>query len=132
MKFEKLSDAEMTVMNLLWEMETPTRASWVLKHLDTGWALSTVKTLLDRLVKKQVVSMSYQKRFRYYAPTCSKEEFFLRSVGDLSGRLSGFSPFSQIASFIDGDHMSEEELDEIESLLQKARERARLKGNHDE
>ena len=128
MKFEKLSEAEMTVMNALWQCTRPVRASELMQSLNTDWAISTVKTLLDRLVKKRVVKMEYVKRFRYFSPLCTQEEFFREHVGGLKNSIQGFSPVSQIASFIDSGDMTEQDLDELEALLAEARARVREKG----
>ena len=68
MKFDKLSDSEMLIMNALWECGDPIRPYELLPKLKNEWAISTLKTLLDRLVKKRVVKMDYVKRFRYYSP----------------------------------------------------------------
>ncbi|MBR2986550.1 MAG: BlaI/MecI/CopY family transcriptional regulator [Clostridia bacterium] len=127
MKFEKLSDSEMTVLNALWQYDHPVRPSELMNTIENGWAISTVKTLLDRLVKKRVVKMEYVKRFRYFSPLCSKEEFFRENVGGIKNSIRGFSPISQIASFIDSDDVTEEDLDELEALLREARERVSKK-----
>lgn len=128
MKFEKLSDSEMNVMNALWQCTRPMRASELMEILKSDWAISTVKTLLDRLVKKRVVKMEYVKRFRYYSPLCTKEEFFREHVDGLKNSIQGFSPISQIASFIDSGDMTEQDLDELEALLRDARARVKEKG----
>ena len=129
MKFEKLSDAEMTVMNALWLCTKPVRPSELIQSFPNDWAISTVKTLLDRLVKKRVVKVEYVKRFRYFSPLCTKEEFFRENVGGLKQSIQGFSPVSQIAAFIDSADVTEEDLDELEALLCEARARVRGQGN---
>ena len=128
MKFDKLSDSEMLIMNALWECGDPIRPSELLPKLKNEWAISTLKTLLDRLVKKRVVKMDYVKRFRYYSPLVSREEFFRENVGGLKKSIQGLSPISQIASFIDSGDMTEEDLDELEAMLRDARARVKKSG----
>ena len=128
MKFEKLSDSEMRIMNALWECEEPIRPSELLPKLKNEWAISTLKTLLERLVKKRVVRVEYVKRFRYYYPLVTREEFFRENVGGLKKSIQGLTPISQIASFIDSGDMTEDDLDELEALLRDARARVKKNG----
>ena len=72
--------------------------------------------------------MEYVKRFRYYSPSCTREEFFRENVGGLKNSIQGLSPISQIASFIDSGDMTEKDLDELEALLRDARNRVKNTG----
>ena len=51
----QLSDAEWKVMHAVWALRGAVTVRQVHEHLDaeTGWAYSTVKTLMERLVEKQ-------------------------------------------------------------------------------
>lgn len=54
----KLSDTEWTVMHVLWK-RSPASVRDVLEAVeaDTGWAYTTVKTILGRLAEKGVVAV---------------------------------------------------------------------------
>jgi len=127
MKFKKLSEAEFDVLNVLWAFEKAARPVEIMPEIQKvhAWSISTVNTLLDRLVKKGVIKLEYVGRYRYYEPLMTQNEFFTKNMGALAGRLKEVSPIGQIASFIDAADVTEEDLDEIERLLQEAR--ARLK-----
>mgnify|MGYP002390148889 CR=1 FL=1 len=61
-----LSDAEWKVMRALWARH-PATARELLDALaaDTGWAYTTLRTLLARLVEKGAVSESKEESFRF-------------------------------------------------------------------
>jgi len=53
----KLTEAEWQIMNALWK-QYPATAREVIERIpvETGWADTTVKTMLSRLVAKKVVA----------------------------------------------------------------------------
>lgn len=130
MKFKKLSEAEFDILNVLWSFERAARPIEMMPEIQKlhEWSISTVNTLLDRLVSKGVIKLEYVGRYRYYEPLMTQTEYFSKNMGALAGRLKVVSPVGQIASFIDAVEVTEEDLDEIERLLQEAR--ARLKDKH--
>lgn len=66
-----LTDAEWKVMRCLWE-ESPATARDVATRLDTGWAYTTVKTFLDRLVEKGAVRARKRGATLAYAPVLAR------------------------------------------------------------
>lgn len=71
----KLSDAEWTVMNAVW-LDAPATAREVLERTEdaTGWAYSTVKTLLSRLVGKGALQERKRANTSVYSPRVSQDE----------------------------------------------------------
>ena len=124
-KIKKLSEAEQDVLNVLWSFDRPARPTEIMPVLNEqhSWSLSTVNTLLTRLVNKQVAKLEYIEKHRFYSPTMTREEYLNRNIGARANRLSGISPIGQIAAFIDSMDITEEDLDEIDRLLQAAREK---------
>ena len=119
----KLSDAEMSVMLVLWESGEPMRPTAIAEALESGhgWSVSTVQTLLTRLHEKGAVKLSNVKRFRYYRPSVSKDEFAERETKSLIETLCESSPVRLMAGLIKSRSWSEEELGEIEAMLLEAR-----------
>jgi predicted transcriptional regulator len=124
-KMKKLSEAEQDVMNVLWSFDHPARPVEIMPIITQqhAWSLSTVNTLLSRLVEKQVAKLEYVEKHRFYSPAMTQDEYLNRTIGALASRLSDISPIGQIAAFIDSMDMTEEDLDEIDLLLQAAREK---------
>lgn len=66
-----LTDAEWKVMRLLWE-KSPATARDLVTRLDTGWAYTTVKTFLDRLVAKGAVRARKRGATVAYSPVLTR------------------------------------------------------------
>ena len=71
----KLSDAEWTVMQAVWA-GAPASARDVLDRVgrDTGWAYTTVKTLLARLVEKDALSVRMRGNVSLYEPLITRRQ----------------------------------------------------------
>ena len=69
---EKISDSELEVMRVLWEAGDALPITDIRETLQKrkGWEATTVKTLVQRLVTKQVLSLDKRKVF-YYRPLVS-------------------------------------------------------------
>ena len=95
-----ISEAESAVMKVLWA-ESGLAAETVLERLANDWQLTTVKTLLNRLLSKGAIRAEKDARRFLYFPLVSKDSYvasetqsFLARVFD--GELSPlFAHFSQ-------------------------------------
>jgi predicted transcriptional regulator len=69
----KLTDAEWTVMGALWE-RAPASARDVLEAVgdETGWAYTTVKTMLARLAEKGVLAVEMDGNTSRYSPLVTR------------------------------------------------------------
>ncbi len=91
----KLTDAEWKVMSVVWE-QPPTSARTVLDAVgdDTGWAYTTVKTLLDRLVEKGALTATIERNTSRYSPSITRKAARRSAVRGLVDRAfeGGFAP----------------------------------------
>jgi BlaI family penicillinase repressor len=73
---EKISDAELEVMRILWREKQPVSFTDIrIKLQDTkGWEKSTINTLIRRLAEKGVIS-SQKQDMLYYTPNISEAEY---------------------------------------------------------
>lgn len=69
-----ISDAESAVMKVLWD-EPGLAAEQVKERLQNEWQLSTVKTLLNRLLSKDILRAEKSVRHFCYFPLVSKESY---------------------------------------------------------
>ena len=120
----KLSESELEVLQALWECEAPTKPSVLLDLLngkDHEWSISTVQTLLSRLYEKNAVDFLVEKRFRYYYPKISKNDYVLNETGCLIDQIGASSPVSLMAGLLGTAKLSANEIVEIERLLERAK-----------
>lgn len=63
----KISEAELEVMKVLWDTASPLTANEVIQALEktNDWSPKTVRTLLNRLVRKKAIS-SHQEKENVY------------------------------------------------------------------
>jgi len=122
----KISDAEWTVMKVLWERGTSTLAE-VVRDLEgrLHWKPRTVQSLIRRLTDKGALAVEAVGREFRYSPAvaqdqCQHEESrsFLDRV--FNGRLTPF-----VAGLMEREEVSREELAALREVLEQAEKRAK-------
>ncbi len=85
-----ITDAEWQIMRMIWSSENTT-SSQIIARLgkSKSWSPTTVKTLLARLVKKEVISFHMQGRTRLYYPLMTEMECVRREMNNVIMRLYG-------------------------------------------
>ncbi len=123
-----LSDAEWVVMKALWS-DGDMALGDVYERLEgSGWAYSTVKTLVRRLVEKGWIAYREVGNSFLYRAAVPRERAVRRAVREFSRRvLDGvLSPF--VAYYAEEGELSEEDLARLEDLVRRQRERKGGKG----
>ncbi|WP_414899631.1 BlaI/MecI/CopY family transcriptional regulator [Sphingomonas flavalba] len=117
---ERISDAEYAVMEALWD-SSPLTASEVAERAGAarGWNMSTVKTLLSRLLGKGVIAHEQDGRRYLYRPVIARADYVSSESRRLINRLFGGRVTPLVAHLAEGDGLSAEEIAEIEALLRK-------------
>ncbi|GAA4357108.1 BlaI/MecI/CopY family transcriptional regulator [Kangiella marina] len=113
----RVSEAEKNVMDVLWQ-ESPLSSLEVVEKLQSReWSEKTVKTFLNRLVKKGVVSYEKDGRRYLYSPAIEREEFLAdESEGFLDKVFKG-NMKELLATFVENKQLSQKELDYLKGLL---------------
>lgn len=115
----QISEAELEVMKILWELGQATSSQIIDRLTETSeWKPKTIQTLISRLVAKGAIKpeRTDSKAF-LYLPLVGEDEFralasksFLQKVFDGSLNL-------MVASFIKEDKMTKEEIESLKKLL---------------
>ena len=121
---EKVSDAELRVLEVLWQSDVPLPVTAIRTKLETeqGWGASTVKTLLRRLCEKGVIAAEKREVF-YYRPLLSREVYRRRSSQSLLDRVFCGSARDLIARLVEADRLSAEDLGELWQMLHTKEEK---------
>lgn len=119
-KVPKVSDAELQVLQLLWD-EAPLGAAEVADRLggSTGWSLATVKTLLSRLLAKKAVSAEPDGRRFRYRPAVAHDAIAGRQAGRLVERLFGGRVSPLVAQLAEQGDLDAADLAELEALVKR-------------
>lgn len=115
---ERISDAEHAVMEVLWDT-APLSAQDVVERIDSarGWSANTVKTLLGRLLAKQVIAHEEDGRRYLYRPLVAREDYVAGESQRLIDRLFGGRLTPLVAHLAERDQLTDADIAEIEALL---------------
>ena len=122
MENERLSEAEVAIMRVLWENKRSMKAGEIVKCLsDThSWKTQTAHVLLSRLCNKGYVDADRSGYFHKFFPLISEEEYLVSESVQLCGRVGSSVP-AMVASLITSEGISENELEELTKLLEAKR-----------
>lgn len=115
---ERISDAEHAVMEVLWE-QAPLTAQEVVERIDPAraWSSNTVKTLLGRLLAKQVIAHDADGRRYLYRPVVAREDYVAGESRRLMDRLFGGRLTPLVAHLAERDALTGQDIADIEALL---------------
>lgn len=116
--FQKLSETEMEVMQIIWASGHPMASSELLDIFarDKGkeWKGQTMATFLARLVEKGVlISTKQQGRTNIYEPCMSPEEYRSQEAKSLLKTLYEGSVKNFLATLYDGKELTRDEIAEL-------------------
>ncbi len=115
----RISDAEQQLLQLLWD-ESPLGAAELAARAPTDreWSLTTVKTMLSRLVAKGVLGAEPDGRRFLYRPLIARETVAGGQAGRLIDRLFGGRVSPLVAQLAEEGQLSKDDLEELEALVQ--------------
>lgn len=111
---EKISDAELEVMRILWREKQPVSFTDIrIKLQDTKrWEKSTINTLIRRLAEKGVVS-SQKQDMLYYTPNISEAEYIQAEEQSMIDKLYDGNAKNFVAALCRRGKLSEADIDEL-------------------
>ena len=115
-----ISKSEFDVLNVLWK-QYPASANEIIQLLNQNkpWHEKTVKTLINRLVKKHVINFEKQQRSYLYFPLVERNTYIEKESKSFVSRLFGGKVAPLVAGFANSDSLSQEDVDELKSLIKK-------------
>jgi predicted transcriptional regulator len=118
-----LSQSEEELMQYLWKLEKAFMKDLLDEYPEPKPAPTTVATLLKRMTEKGFVDYEQMGRSRQYYPLVKKSDYFSKHVNGLIKKFFDNSA-SQFASFFTSEtDLSEAELKELKSIVEKEIER---------
>ena len=115
---KEISNAELLVLSILWQ-SAPLSANEVIHQLAQhhDWHEKTVKTLLNRLVKKQAIGFEKHGRAYLYSPLIDQNEYQLQESESFIARLFSGKVAPLVAGFAKQNKLSAEDVDELQQLI---------------
>ncbi|MHC4497914.1 MAG: BlaI/MecI/CopY family transcriptional regulator [Planctomycetota bacterium] len=119
----KISESEWQVMRVLWA-ENPSTANEVVKALSaTAWKPKTIKTLLNRLVKKKVLGFERKGREYHYYPLVAEAACVRAESRSFLRRVYGGALKPMLAAFLEHEDLSPQDIRDLKGILDE-KERA--------
>ena len=115
-----ISDAESLVMEVLWE-KNPATSDDVVAELSktTDWQEPTIKTLLNRLLKKRAITAERDGRRYLYRPVLKREDYIDAASMTLLDRLFGGRVAPLVAHFSDRRKLTKKDIAELKRLIEE-------------
>src|SRR5881394_2719716 len=116
-----ISEAEWEVMRVLWDRKSPITEQEIIEELvgRKYWSARTIKTLLNRLVKKSALGFEEEgKRYRYWAKA-SQEQCMRSESRSFLQRVFDGRPGPMLNYFVSNAKLSAEEIAELKKILSK-------------
>lgn len=120
----ELFDSEWAILRVVWRLE-PCAAPTVQEQLQgkKGWAYTTVKTMMDRMVKKGLLKTQKIRNLYLYSSAVTQSQArrgeIMRAVTRaFDGTLTPMMQF-----LIENDELSEQEYSQLEDLIKSRKRR---------
>lgn len=115
-----ITDAESVVMEALWRRE-PLSAEEIAAEVELaqGWSLATVKTLLNRLLKKGAITAELDRRRYLYRPKVPRADYVLAESQTLVNRLFSGRLAPLVSHFSQAQQLTPEDIAELKQLLKE-------------
>ena len=116
----QISEAESAVMDVLWQRQ-PLAAEDVVAALADSrqWQEATIKTLLNRLLKKGAIEASKDGRRYLYTPVLQRQAWMLGESQGLLERLFDGRVAPLVAHFSEHRKLSRKDIAELRELLEE-------------
>ena len=111
------------VLERLWD-EAPQTLMQLVHTLsrEVGWSKSTVATMVKRMEAKGLLRFEEGGKARLIYPTLTREEASRSETNGLIDKVFRGSPGLLMASLLEQNDFSQEEIDELYAMLRKAEE----------
>lgn len=119
----RISDAEWEVMKIIWSSPEIT-ANKIVEMLDDNadWKPSTIKSLINRLLKKEAIGFNKIGKEYFYYPLILEEECIKAESESFIKRVFDGSVNSMILNFVKSDKLSIKDIEELRQILDKSKD----------
>lgn len=115
-----VSPAELKVLDVLWK-NSPLSASQIVGALEhsESWHSRTIKSLINRLLKKKAIGHKQDGNRYLYYPLLKKSEYLETTSSGFIRRFFGGKISPLVAHFAKHEKISKEDLQELKAILQE-------------
>lgn len=120
---KRLGDAELEVMQAAWRAEGAVTSAYILEKLKgkRSWAQATLLTVLGRLTDKGFLVCQKRGRNNFYLPLITERDYRQSEGRTVLEKLYGNSVTGLVAALVDGQSVSDQDLEELRQFLEEYR-----------
>ena len=117
----QISDAEWTVMKALWETGNALTAGDVVARVaaEQEWKPRTIKTLLNRLIKKGAVAVEMDGRRYLYRAKVTRDACIRRETRSFLSRVFDGAAAPAIVHFLEHARLTPREIQQLRETLER-------------
>ncbi len=119
MRAVSISDAESRVLAVLWRDGPSTSERVIAALAEESWEVSTIKTLLARLVRKHAIRARKEGRRFVYSAVLTREQWITSESEGLLGRLFGGRVAPLVQHFSQHRRLSKADIAELKRLIEE-------------
>ena len=113
-----ISESEYVVMDILWRHSPATSEDIIAEATKSqDWGASTVKTLINRLLKKDVIAAEKDGRRYLYRPLVERTAYVGEKSADLVDRLFGGRVAPLVTHFSERQKLSADDIADLKRLI---------------
>ena len=119
-KIPKISESEWVVMKVIW-FKNPITANRIVESLSgaTNWNPNTIKTLINRLLKKDAIGYETKGREYHYYPLIEEGVFVKEEIRSFLKRVFGGALKPMLATLVEIEDLTPEDIEELKRILEK-------------
>lgn len=117
--YKKLGEAELEIMQVIWESGKPVTSNYVLKELQEKrkWQLSTLMTSLSRLTDKGFVNCDRSMGVNLYTAIIPESEYKTGASRHFLEKLYNNSIRNMVAALYDNNEIKNSDIAELRKFL---------------
>ena len=120
-EYKRLPDAELDIMNYIWERGEAVSSADIQEGLNTRrkWTLATILNLLARLVDKGFVTSENTGKFKMYSALVNREDYLAQESKTILDHVYNGSVSRMISALCDSGELSQEDLISLKEFIDK-------------
>ena len=107
-----VSDAELEILEVLWLADVALNAGEIRARLNKSCERTTILTLIQRLLKKGVISQEKREVY-YYMPCIKREEYVKEETKNFVDKFFKGSSRNLAAALVNSEALTKEDIEEL-------------------
>lgn len=121
MENKKISDAELEIMKIIWNSDSPLMFAQIteaLAKIGKNWQKNTLITLLSRLMEKGYLKANKRGRKNEYIPLVTEQEFQSAQTKNFVDKVYKGNVSGLVTQLVNSEMLTETEYAELKKILE--------------